>query len=378
MFQIYEEMNHSARRPFAIGLAPMEGVSDYAFRMWLSAIAPMDFVMTPFLRATAGLEYRHVPTLFCPEVLEPSCAPTFPVIPQFMGSCPDDVCRVAEPFLRRVDFVDLNCGCPSSTVFRHGAGSALLQDPFRFQGFLSRCQERLGKNRFSVKLRLGIQSPDEFFSLLDVLGTVSPALVTVHGRTQKQGYAGEAQWEPVEIAARRLACPVWGSGDVVDSETLAMRKRMAPSSAGVMIGRGAMANPWIFHDLKHGSGDVSAASVYWAFAVFAILQEAQFRGAPVMLALVRAIRPWELCLGSSAEAWEGAFFQICEHLFAASVTPCALVCDARVLSRLKQVTKLFRVGSPSFASTGLLQVKSVAEFFDLLGRAILEKRLPLE
>jgi tRNA-dihydrouridine synthase len=145
-----------------------------------------------------------------------------------------------------------------------------------------------------------------------------------------------------------------------------------------MIGRGAIGNPWVFQDLARDSGGVSLECLYWTLAVFALFQEAQFRGATFVLSLMRKMRPWELRLGRSAEAWESLFFDLGGHLFSVITPPTALVCDERVLSRIKQITKLLQVGSCSWREMGLLQVKSVSEFFELFGRAVLEKRPSLE
>jgi tRNA-dihydrouridine synthase len=377
LIQMYEDSGFSASRKLAIGLAPMEGVSDYAFRMWLATFAPLDFMVTPFLRATAGLEFRHVSQLFCPEVLLPECAVPYNVIPQFMGSDAEDVCRVAEPFLKHCEFVDLNCGCPASTVFKHGAGSALLQNPERFYAFLMRCQELLGERRFSVKLRLGIQSDGEFDSLLDVLGRVRPRLVTVHARTQKEGYTGVARWNLIERAAQELSCEVWGSGDVVSGVTLGERLKMAPSVRGVMIGRGAIANPWVFEAVSGRGPLVPWKAVFWALSVFALFQEAQFRGPRELFSLVLFVRPWEASLGHDEQLWRDFYLKCVTQVFAKNIDSRNLVCDERVLSRLKQIVKLLRVHDNSFAQTGLLRVSRTSEFFELLERLILEKTLPL-
>ena len=386
---MYEEFASSASQNLAIGLAPMEGVSDFAFRMWLSAICPFDFLVTPFLRATAGYDFRSVPPLFCPEIFDECFHKRLRVIPQFMGSSPEDLCKVALPFLDHSPYVDINCGCPSATVFRNGAGSALLKDPNRFFLFLKCCEEILGQRKYSVKLRVGVASPAEFADLLSALEQLKPALITVHGRTQKEGYTGLSRWDLIQQAAVKLPCPVYGSGDVVDSRTLLEKRAVAPAIQGIMIGRGAIANPWVFWNLKYLNCDCGSLSqqqsntnvefgtLYWALGVFALFQEAQFRGPDSVLHVVRTFRPWELLLGVDVQAWQDFYEKLSAHLFVKILQPKDLTCDERVISRLKQITKLLKVGNNSIAQTKLLRTASVAGFFAFFESAVLEKEGPL-
>lgn len=379
MNQIYEDFQHRARQPFAIGLAPMEGVSDFAFRMWISAAQALDFIVTPFLRATSGYEARHIPRNFCPEVLDSGLQMKGTlVIPQIMGSDVSDVCRVSEYFLNHVSFVDLNCGCPSATVFKHGAGSALLRDANQFYKFLKGCEDRLGEKKYSVKMRLGVASPSEFPSLIEALSQLKPALVTVHGRTQKEGYSGAARWAEVEMAARDLRCPVWGSGDIVDSLSLQRRRSLAPSAVGAMIGRGVLANPWVFWGLENRCSKILASTVFWALASFAVLQDAQFKTGEAFIHAMGVIRPWERQLGVCPQKWNEFYCEVFCALFGGLALPVQLNCDPRVLSRLKQLVKFMGVGELESCRVVILRVSTVAEFFQKLSGAILENNTSME
>ncbi|NBO39145.1 tRNA-dihydrouridine synthase family protein, partial [bacterium] len=195
-----------------LGLAPMEGVTDFATRLWAAQNGAPDFTTTPFLRVTKDYPSRRISANFLPEIDLPNYPGVVGCIPQLMASEIDDLILIAKYFLERVPFVDINCGCPSPTVVGHGAGSSLLQTPERFRRYLESIVAELGPQRVSVKMRVGFSRDEEFSRLLDVLKPLSLARVTIHGRTRADRYTGQARWSFIEQAARVLNCPVVGSG----------------------------------------------------------------------------------------------------------------------------------------------------------------------
>ncbi|MEY2988734.1 MAG: hypothetical protein RJB13_2255, partial [Pseudomonadota bacterium] len=241
---------NSSRSEPALLLAPMEGVTDFATRFWLSQIASPDEATTPFLRVTKDYPSKRIPANFLPEIELSKEHGIVTCVPQLMASETEDLIRIGEHFLKKLPFVDINCGCPSPTVVGNGAGSSLLKCPDSFFRYLNQVVGALGPQRVSVKMRLGFQSEDEFESLLEVVKAFPLARLTIHGRTREDRYKGKARWHFINKAASQLNYPVIGSGDILDQSSLRERLALAPNVAGVMIGRGALRNPWIFASLR--------------------------------------------------------------------------------------------------------------------------------
>lgn len=257
-------------------LAPMEGVTDFATRFWLAQIAGPDEATTPFLRVTKDYPPKRISANFLPEIELSKEHGIVTCVPQLMASETDDLIRIGEHFLERVSFIDVNCGCPSPTVVGNGAGSSLLRSPDLFFHYLSKIVTALGPARVSVKMRLGFQRESEFEALLDVLKLVPLARLTIHGRTREDRYKGKARWHFIEQAARQLSYPVIGSGDIVDRNSFAERMSSAPHVSGVMVGRGALRNPWIFDSLRSnesGSDGVEFDLLSHRIQQFCLFQE---------------------------------------------------------------------------------------------------------
>jgi nifR3 family TIM-barrel protein len=146
-----------------------------------------------------------------------------------------------------VDLLDVNLGCPAKKIRRQGAGSALMDDPPRAAEVVAAVVEgAAGRMPVTIKLRLGFKREELELGLPPVLAAGARA-VTLHARTVKQGFAGEADWEAVRRLARWCPVPVIGNGDV-RSGAQAAERLAAAGCAGVMIGRGALGNPWIFEE----------------------------------------------------------------------------------------------------------------------------------
>lgn len=275
----------------ALLLAPMEGVTDFATRLWLAQIARPDEATTPFLRVTKDYPSKRIPANFLPEIELSKEHGVVTCVPQLMASETDDLIRIGEHFLERLPFVDINCGCPSPTVVGNGAGSSLLKCPDSLSGYLSRIVRALGHKRVSVKMRLGFDTEDEFNSLLQVMKSIPLARLTIHGRTRADRYKGKSRWHFIQSAASQLDYPVIGSGDVVDKNSLMERLTIAPRVAGVMIGRGALRNPWVFGALRSQSNDFSNVSfdlLINRIQQFCLLQELNCHHWPAFFELVQA------------------------------------------------------------------------------------------
>jgi nifR3 family TIM-barrel protein len=172
------------------------------------------------------------------------------LILQLFGAQPEELAEAAftaqEAGFRDLDF---NMGCPVPKVVKSGAGSALLLDVARAERCL-RALRRATAGRLTVKLRSGWDAAHLNYLEMGALAADCGADgVTLHARTRAQGYSGQADWGHVADLARQLPIPVVGNGDV-DSGQEAAQKLSATGCAGVMIGRAALARPWIFADAE--------------------------------------------------------------------------------------------------------------------------------
>lgn len=250
------------------GLAPMEGVTDFATRLWFQMIGGMDFTWTPFLRVTDTFPAK-IPDAFAPEITVLRGLFPAPLYFQVMGSRAEDVVRTADVLGSHVDFIDLNCGCPSPTVVGSRAGSSLLQDPEIFGRFIEFVSSRVGAGRLSVKMRTGYEHSEEFPRLLSAIRHLPLRHLTVHGRTRPDRYTGSSNWELIEHAASFMSCPVIGSGDICDKDGLEKRSVLAPAVHATIVGRGALRNPWYF-------AGVTSAPVDAALVAFIVMQDIAF------------------------------------------------------------------------------------------------------
>ncbi|MFH1689023.1 MAG: tRNA dihydrouridine synthase DusB [Candidatus Eisenbacteria bacterium] len=147
------------------------------------------------------------------------------------------------------DVVDINVGCPAKSVVRGGAGSALMREPTLLREIASAVVEAAGRP-VTAKIRSGwdddSQNAVEVAALLEECGV---SAVAVHPRTRAQGFRGSADWDVIREVASAVSIPVVGSGDVRTAED-ALRMLETTACAAVMIGRGAVGNPWLFEDAE--------------------------------------------------------------------------------------------------------------------------------
>lgn len=238
-----------------LALAPMQDVTDLAFVRTLARIGSLpDVLMMPYFRSTRS-------TCVCSAALErlvEEHETGLPLVAQLAGSEPAALTRDARRLMARgVAGINLNAGCPSPLVNRHGAGAALLREPARLAAVLAALRAELPPGAFSVKLRLGWASAEEFPRLLEVLAQAAPDAVMVHARTRQQLYGGAARWSAVRAAAAALSCPVWINGDI-DSPQRAREAAVDSGCARLMIGRGAVRHPYLFRQLRGGAAPTPA------------------------------------------------------------------------------------------------------------------------
>ena len=165
---------------------------------------------------------------------------------QMVSREPERLLRACELLLPlRPDIWDLNLGCPSRHVTSAGRGSALLREPERVGELIQTLVTHFDQP-VTAKIRLGWgHDSRNYLEIIQVLEQAGVAAIAVHGRTRLEGFGGQADWAAIAECVRAASVPVWGNGDVRTVADIAAL-RAATDCAGILIGRGAVGNPWIF------------------------------------------------------------------------------------------------------------------------------------
>ncbi|MES2746022.1 MAG: tRNA-dihydrouridine synthase family protein [Bdellovibrionota bacterium] len=343
------------------GLAPMEGVSDWAFRLWFSLTGPTAFMSTPFLRATDTYP-KSIPVDFAPEI---SRLPApYGLIPQVMASRPEDFVRAARFWLDEgAEFVDLNCGCPSPNPVSGGAGSSLLKTRATFLEFIDTIAKELPAKSFSVKMRTGFDDTDLFYEIIEGLRDAPLRQLTVHGRTRKDRYDGEARWDLIDHARRELSFPVVASGDIVSSDDWQTRSAKFPEISRAIIGRGALRNPWIFTELSTGKAvRMSRQTLILSLAIFGRIMDLSYREPSGLEARVRD-RLFENACGVDEKSWSSLWSALGGGDLFSQVT------ERFAFGRTKMIWNSLRSSLPEeFFAPTLLRSKNLGEFLSALDK----------
>ena len=225
--------------PFA--LAPMAGMTDTAFRRLVKRAGGCGLVVTEMV-SSEGLVRGIDRTLEYAEYTEEERPVSIQIFGGDSGKMAE-AARIVEAM--GADIVDVNMGCPVPKIAKHEAGCSLMRTP-EHAATVVRAMTRAVSIPVTVKMRAGWD--DAHVNATEVAGRMEDAgaaAVAVHGRTAAQSYAGQSDWDLIDEVARRVSIPVFGSGDCVAPEDLVERLRET-AVAGVLVGRGALRNPWIF------------------------------------------------------------------------------------------------------------------------------------
>lgn len=341
-----------------LGLAPMEGVSDWPFRLWFSLFGHTTFMSTPFLRATDTFP-KTLAEDFAPEI---SRVPAnYQIIPQVMASRPEDFARAARLFLDEgAGFVDLNCGCPSPNPVSGGAGSSLLKTRDIFLDFVKRLSDILPERSFSVKMRTGFDETEHFYSMIEGLKDLPLRQLTIHGRTRKDRYDGEARWDLIDHARERLPFTVVASGDIVSLASLHSRQARFPQITRAIIGRGALRNPWIFAELSGSTVVISKRTLLLVLAVFGRMMDLSFTDMPGLMSRARDQLFSRVC-GTDEQLWSDLWQNIDGSNFADLRT------ERFAFGRTKMIWNSLRSSLPEeFFEPTLLRSKNLGEFLSAI------------
>jgi tRNA-dihydrouridine synthase C len=225
-------------------LAPMEGVGDVSFRKAMASVGGFDEAVRDFLRVPKNAHIKSLAKVYVPNELGAT-----PLAAQIMGSDPDLMAQMAiELASKGAPRIDVNCGCPSNMVTGRGAGSSLLKDP-NILNEVATAVVRAVSIPVTIKMRSGYEDISLFEENILAAEASGVRYITLHPRTKVDGYTPPARWDLIARAKSILKIPLVGNGDILTADD-ALNMLRTTKCDGLMIGRGSIINPFIFHQIR--------------------------------------------------------------------------------------------------------------------------------
>ena len=233
---------------FPLYLAPMAGVTDVVFRSLCKELGA-DVMVTEFVSAE-GIIRQDDRTRKYTEFDDAQR----PVGVQLFGGDGKRMAEASKKIIdwKRPDFIDINFGCPVNKVVAKNGGSSLLRDCPLLASVAENIVKGIG-HLVPVTAKMRIGWDEQSVNALEVCKILEGSgiqAISIHGRTRSQSYRGEANWEVIDACAQSVGVPVIGNGDLASGADVERRMKETAVS-GVMIGRAAMSNPWVFREAKH-------------------------------------------------------------------------------------------------------------------------------
>jgi nifR3 family TIM-barrel protein len=230
--------------PFT-ALAPMQDVTNLWFMKVISQYGSPDYFFTEYFRVndTSRLNRGILAAITENDTGRP-------VFAQMIGESIPDLVKTAKELCQyNIAGVDLNMGCPVPRIYRKNVGGGLLREPETVDEILGELRAAVNDKPLTVKMRVGFENTDNFYKILDIINRHNIDLLSLHGRTVKEMYYGEVKYDLIAEAVRRVDCPVLANGNINSAKT-ALEVLSQTGAAGVMVGRWAIGNPWIFNQIR--------------------------------------------------------------------------------------------------------------------------------
>ncbi|MBW4672559.1 MAG: tRNA-dihydrouridine synthase family protein [Desmonostoc geniculatum HA4340-LM1] len=226
-------------------LAPMQDVTNLWFMKLIAHYGSPDYFFTEYFRVN---ETSRLNRSILASITENDTGR--PVFAQMIGENIPHLVRTAKELCGyNVAGVDLNMGCPAPRIYRKNVGGGLLLSPEKVDRILGELRSAVNDRPLTVKMRLGFENTDTFYEILDIINHHSIDLLSLHGRTVKDMYHGAVKYDLIAEAVRRVDCPVLANGNIHSAAT-ALEVLSQTGAAGVMVGRWAIGNPWLFNQIR--------------------------------------------------------------------------------------------------------------------------------
>jgi tRNA-dihydrouridine synthase len=225
-------------------LAPMQDVTDLGFMRLLGKLGAPDYFFTEYFRVHS---HSTLESHILDSILHHGTGR--PVFAQLIGEDLHHLERTARELQNYpVAGVDLNMGCPAPKVYRKNVGGGLLREPAKVDRIFATLRATCA-GRFTVKMRIGFEDDRHYMEILDLVDAHNVDVLSIHGRTVRQMYRGEVDYERIRMAVGKVGCPVFANGNITSADK-AHEVREQTGCHGVMIGRSAIRNPWIFRQIR--------------------------------------------------------------------------------------------------------------------------------